>query len=113
AVRRCGPGRVPGCASSAGCAAGPGTLARPGRRDAPAPWTATRSRDVEEVLPDGVQHRFHAGVQLQLVKDVADVVLDGVLADEQLLGCRTVVEATRHQPQDFEFTIGEAGGLDR
>src|SRR5437763_5008340 len=44
------------------------------------------SRDLEELLSHGVDDRLHARVQLQLLEDVADVVLHAVLADEQLLG---------------------------
>src|SRR3954452_18952347 len=39
------------------------------------------SGDVEELLAHGVHHCLHARVQLQLLQDVADVVLHGVLAD--------------------------------
>src|SRR5207247_10684704 len=46
---------------------------------------STRSFDVEKAFPDGVDHGFHPGMQVQLLQDVADVVLDGVLRDEELL----------------------------
>src|SRR6478735_8514726 len=45
-----------------------------------------RSGQVEELLAHGVHDCLHAGVELQLLQDVADVVLDRVLGDEQLLG---------------------------
>src|SRR3954470_4840392 len=40
---------------------------------------------VDELLADGVQHGLHAGVQLELLEQVAHVVLHGVLTDEQPL----------------------------
>src|SRR4029450_9800999 len=42
--------------------------------------------DLEELLADRVDHRFHPGVQVQLLEDVAGVVLDGVLRDLTLPG---------------------------
>src|SRR6478735_4057939 len=39
------------------------------------------SGKVEQLLADGVHDRLHAGVQLELLEDVAHVALDGVLAD--------------------------------
>src|SRR5438477_7923809 len=44
----------------------------------------TPSLDVQELLLDRVDHGLHPRVQVQLVQDVADVVLHGVLGDEQL-----------------------------
>src|SRR5918993_3651107 len=66
------------------------------------------SRQVEQLLAHGVHDGLHAGVQLQLLQDVADVVLDGVLGDEELLGDLTVVEALGHQPEHLELALGEA-----
>ena len=40
-----------------------------------------------------VHRRLHAGVQLKLLEDVADVVLDRVLGDEQLLTDVAVAQA--------------------
>src|SRR6266487_3644693 len=57
----------------------------------------TPSLDVEELLLDRVHHGLHAGVQMQLVEDVADVVLHGVLGDEQLVGDVFVVEPLGHE----------------
>src|SRR5919106_2232219 len=39
--------------------------------------------DVQELLPDRVDDRLHAGVQVKLFENVAHVVLYGVLGDEQ------------------------------
>jgi hypothetical protein len=35
--------------------------------------------NIEKPFPDGVDHGFHPGMQVQLLKNVADVILDGVL----------------------------------
>src|SRR5437763_1418624 len=69
-----------------------------------------RLGDLEELLADGIDDRLHARVQLQLLEDVADVVLDRVLADEQLLGDVTVVEALGDEAQNLHLAIGEPGG---
>src|SRR5207244_10105189 len=53
--------------------------------------SSSASFDVEQALPDGVDHGFHPGMQVQLLQDVADMVLDGVLRDEELLGDLLVV----------------------
>src|SRR5713226_4793132 len=68
--------------------------------------------DVEQALPDGVHHGFHPGVQVQLLQDVADVVLDGVLRDEELLGDVPVVVAPSDELQHLQLPLGEAGGRD-
>src|SRR5436305_10195779 len=65
------------------------------------------SGDLEELLAHGVDHRFHAGVQLQLLEDVPNVVLDSVLADEQLLGDVAVVETLRDEAQDLHLPVRE------
>ena len=58
-------------------------------------------------LAHGIHGRLHARVHLQLVEDVADVVADGVLGDEQLGRDLTVEPATGDQPQDLELALGE------
>jgi hypothetical protein len=62
-------------------------------------------RDVEELLADGVHDGLHPRVQLELLQDVAHVVLHSVLADEQLTSGITVVQALRHQIKDFELAV--------
>src|SRR6478609_2047859 len=69
-----------------------------------------RSGQVEELLAHGVHDGLHAGVELQLLQDVADVVLDRVLGDEQLLGDLTVVEPLGDEAQHLELAIGEPQG---
>jgi hypothetical protein len=41
-----------------------------------------RSAELDELLPHRHHHGFHPRVDLELLQDVADVVLDGVLGDE-------------------------------
>src|SRR5919106_3859303 len=64
--------------------------------------------DLEQLLPDRVDHGLHAGVKLKLLQDVPDVVLDGVLRDEELLGDVPVVEAPGYQPEHLHLPVGEA-----
>src|SRR5438876_6620186 len=61
------------------------------------------SLDIEQFLLHRVDHGLHPGVQVQLVEDVADVVLHGVLGDEQLLGDVFVVQALRDELQDLHL----------
>jgi hypothetical protein len=49
-------------------------------------------------------------VQLQLLEDVADVVLHGVLGDEELLGDVAVVQAARHELEHLELALGQPRG---
>src|SRR6202007_3035709 len=37
---------------------------------------STRSFDVEKAFPDGVDHGLHPGMQVQLLQDIAHMVLD-------------------------------------
>src|SRR5437763_4698277 len=67
----------------------------------------TWSLYVEQLLLDRVDHGLHPRVQMELVEDVPDVVLHGVLGDEQLVGDVLVVESLGHQPQDLELAVGE------
>src|SRR5215218_9668382 len=74
------------------------------------PRSSVVLRQVEQLLAHGVHDGLHAGVELELLQDVADVVLHGVLGDEELLGHLAVVEALGHQPQHLELALGEAEG---
>src|SRR5262245_20540525 len=64
--------------------------------------------DVEDLLPNRIHDRLHPGVQLQLLQDVADVVLHGVFADEQLGADLAVVHTAGDQLEHVEFTLGQA-----
>src|SRR5688572_6404386 len=65
------------------------------------------SGEVEQLLAHGVHDGLHAGVELQLLQDVADVVLDGVLADDQLAGDLAVVHPGRDVAQHLELALGQ------
>jgi hypothetical protein len=68
-----------------------------------APW------DVEELLAHGVDHGLHPRVQVQLLEDVAHVVLDRVLRDVELAGDLAVAHALGHELEDLELAVGEPG----
>src|SRR5207253_3008784 len=75
---------------------------------------ATRTRvsgsaDVEELLAHGVDDRLHPRVQVQLLEDVAHVVLDRVLGDVEVLGDLAVAHALGHELQHLELAVGETG----
>src|ERR1035437_1815820 len=63
--------------------------------------------NVEQALPDGEDHRFHAGVEVKLLEDVAHMVLDGVLGDVEGVGDLTVAHAFGHQLEHLELACGE------
>src|SRR6266498_3959749 len=64
------------------------------------------SGDLEQLLPHGVDHCLHPGVQVELLQDVSDVVLHRVLRDVQLLRDVAVVHALCHQPEDLHLPVG-------
>src|SRR5213592_4763716 len=70
------------------------------------------SGDLEQLLPYGVDHGLHPGVQVELLQDVADVVLHRVLRDVQVLGDVSVVHALGHQPEDLHLAVGQPGCRD-
>ena len=58
-------------------------------------------------LPDSRHRRLGARADLQFAIDVAQMHLDGVVADEQLAGHLAVGQPLRHQAQDLHFSITE------
>src|SRR5581483_4138093 len=66
--------------------------------------------DVEEPLTDGVDHRLHPGVQMELLEDVADVILDRVLGDVELLADLAIALALGDQLEHLELALRERGG---
>src|SRR5262245_135806 len=62
-----------------------------------------RLREIQQLLLHGVHHSLHPRVQLELLEDVADVVLDGVLGDEQVAGDLPVVHPLGHQPEHLQL----------
>src|SRR5919106_405341 len=72
--------------------------------------------DLEKLLADRVHDRLHPRVKLELLQDVSDVVLDGVLRDEQIFGDVPVVHPLGHQAEDLHLPIrqprrGDVGPL--
>jgi hypothetical protein len=65
-----------------------------------------RLSDVEQLLPHGIDDCLHAGVKVKFIEDVADVILDCVLGDEQIGPDIAIVLAPRHQLQDFQLSLG-------
>src|SRR5207302_7677704 len=68
--------------------------------------------DVQEAFSYRVDDGFHTGVEVQLLEDVADVVLDGVLGDEELLGDVPVVVAPGDELEDLQLPVGQPGSRD-
>src|SRR3954454_17885852 len=71
------------------------------------PLAADRLLEVEQLLADGVDDGLHAGVEVQLLEDVAHVVLDRVLRDVELVGDLTVREALSHELEHLELAVGQ------
>ena len=66
-----------------------------------------------ELLVDGEKSQLQAVGNAELVKDVVQVVLDGLLADEHALGDFLVFEALRNQLDDLLFPLTQRRGIDR
>src|SRR5450759_4266376 len=64
--------------------------------------------EVEDLLADGIHRGLHARVQLELLQDVAHMVLDGVLRDEQRSGDVLVRHAAGDQLEHLELALGQA-----
>src|SRR6185437_10126613 len=71
------------------------------------PDARTVSGDLDHLLAHGIDHRFHARVQMQLLEDVADVVLDRVLRDVELLRDVPVVQALSDELEDLHLAFGQ------
>src|SRR5215217_9254039 len=81
-----------------------GGVCQPARR---VEATRRSSGDLDHLLTHGVDDGLHPRVQVQLLEDVPDVVLDGVLRDVELLGDVAVVEPLGNQLQDLHLAVGE------
>src|SRR3712207_9411931 len=62
---------------------------------------------IRDIGVTGVQTCALPILQLELLEDVAHVVLHGVLADEQLAGDLAVVEPLGHEAEHLELSIGQ------
>jgi uncharacterized membrane protein len=76
-------------------------------RTRPAQRSAAGVVRVEKPFANGVHDRLHPGVQVQLLQDVAHVVLHGVLRDVQLLGHLLVAHPCGHQLEHLELPARE------
>ena len=60
-----------------------------------------------QACPVGEDDRLDSVSRRELVEDMADVGLDGVLADDELAGDLGVREALRHQRENLELSRSE------
>src|ERR1022692_1305073 len=65
--------------------------------------------ELDQFLPYRDHDGLHPGVDLKLLQDVAHVILDRVLGDEQFLGNVAVVHAPGHQLEHLHLAIGKLG----
>ena len=88
-------------------------VAVPGGRHAPPSksdtWAATTGLQLDQVLANRVEHGLVPAVEAELVEDVADVVLDRVLRDVQLIADFTAGLTAGDQLENFEFTARQGG----
>ena len=61
----------------------------------------------DEALPDCQDRRLRAIVHLKLVKDVADVVLHGFLAQVEIVGNFLIGLPLGHETQHGNFSLGQ------
>ena len=69
----------------------------------------SRSGCVHQLLAHRVHGRLHAAPELQLLENVAHVVLHRVLGDHELGGDVLVRQAARHEPEHLELAVAEPG----
>ena len=60
-------------------------------------------------MVDGVQGEFKAVGNAELVEDIVQMVLDGLLADEEFFSNFFVAEALSDMLDYFQFAVGEEG----
>lgn len=58
-------------------------------------------------MVDGIEDEFDAGGDAQLVEDVEEVLLDGVLAQVEFPGSIAITEALGDEGDDLFFAWGE------
>jgi hypothetical protein len=64
-----------------------------------------------EAVVDGEQGQFEAIGDTELLEDVVEVVLDGLLADEELFGHLFIAIALGHELDDLALAVAERGSL--
>ena len=67
---------------------------------------------IDDVVLDGIGRCCRAGVDAELVEDVADVAMHRSFAHEQLDRDRVVCPASGEQPQHLELACAQAAGAD-
>jgi hypothetical protein len=68
--------------------------------------------DIDDVVLDGIGRCCRAGVDAELVEDVADVAMHRSFAHEQLDRDRVVRPASGEQPQHLELACAQAAGAE-
>ena len=112
-----GPCRSGARRNAAACSRGPAAAWGPvpsGPRASFPLATALKGAAVEPVAADlavvhGPVQQCHPVFRAGLGEDVADVVIDGALADRQSLGDLLVGEADGHELDDLKFALREIG----
>ena len=69
--------------------------------------TGKHLRLIDQPVVNGVQRQFEAVGDAELVEDVVQVVLNGLLGDEELFADFLVAEALRDELHDFFLTVAE------
>ena len=64
-------------------------------------------RLVDQAMVDGVQGEFEAVGDAELVEDIVEMVLDGLLGDEKFFPDFLVAESLRDELHDFFFAVAE------
>jgi len=66
-------------------------------------------RLIDKAVVDGVEREFKTIGNTELVENIVQVILDGLLADEKLLADFLVAETLSDELHDFFFAIAEKG----
>ena len=61
----------------------------------------------DQTVPDRARGEFRATARVELLEDVAEMELDGVLADPELGRDLLVAQAARHEREDIELALGQ------
>src|ERR1019366_3297012 len=75
----------------------------------PSSGHAKRLAELDQLLPDRDHDGLHPGVNLQLLENIAHVILHRVLGDKQLLGDVAVVHPPRNELEHLHFPVGQPG----
>src|SRR6266481_2150245 len=67
----------------------------------------TQSRLIYKPVVNGVERQFEAVGDAELVEDVVEMVLDGLLGDEKFFADFLVAETLRDELHDFFFAVAE------